>query len=493
MREAMPTSTPDPQGHAVVGLMRGIQARLILYFIGVILLTAVLMLLAASAMAPAGLPEREEQLDRSAAEIARQIQDRWARGEGEASLCATITQSAVISGTSIRWLDGRGRVLYGSGPRSPAASVTTEPGLEPAELDALRHGRNVVGTHYANVEGTTALFRYTAFPLRAESRPTRTLMVAGLYGPPLPSGQRVVLKVIEVLGEGLLIALIAAVVLAWSFVRPIRQMERVAREISKGDLSRRMDLKRADELGSLADAFDRMTAALERSVQGRMKMMADISHELNTPLAAIRVNAEAVLDGVVEAGQDSDALMGSIVRQTERITLLIDDLRELSRFEAGQIRMSVAPFPAMQPLHAVVESTRLLAERRGAAMRVDAADERVEAVGDAARITQVLQNLVNNAIQHNPRGVGIRMAVVGEEGAAVFSVEDDGVGIPPDEIESVFNRFHKVDRSRARGESGSGLGLAIVKEILDAHQCGIAVTSAPGATRFVFRLPLAPP
>jgi two-component system sensor histidine kinase ResE len=220
-----------------------------------------------------------------------------------------------------------------------------------------------------------------------------------------------------------------------------------------------------------------------------MKLMGDISHELNTPLAAIRVNTEAILDGVVSGEEDKTKKLNSILNQTKRLSYLVDDLLELAKFETGEVSLVTEPFLIMETVSRAVETSEILAQKKNDRIIIDSENENLKALGDARRITQVITNLVNNAIHHNPEGIEIKITVSESPTQVTVSVEDSGTGIPKEELEDIFRRFHKVDRSRTRRESGSGLGLAIVKEIIESHNTTIKVESEESkGTKFTFSL-----
>ncbi|MBI2266477.1 MAG: HAMP domain-containing histidine kinase [Armatimonadetes bacterium] len=282
----------------------------------------------------------------------------------------------------------------------------------------------------------------------------------------------------------------AAFLLSLNFLRPLLKMRKVSEKLACGDFSTRIGLNSNDELGDLARAFDSMASRLEENIEGRIRLAGDISHELNSPLAAIRVNIEALLDGVTDIRneEEREKALSSMLYQTKRISVLVEDLLELAKFEARAVKMSMAPFAASEPVKRVIESVSPTAAKKRITVDHDIRDEELRVLGDKTRITQVMQNLVNNAIQHNSEGVHVRVSVKREAGSVRFSVADDGIGIPAHELENVFKRFHRLDK-RAQTPPGSGLGLAIASGIIGAHGSRISVESPGKGTRFFFSLP----
>lgn len=277
------------------------------------------------------------------------------------------------------------------------------------------------------------------------------------------------------------LALLAAIPMAGHLTRPLRHLERAARRFAQGDLSARSTLRRGDEIGSLAGAFNEMADSIQRDIDTRTRLLNDVSHELATPVTTIRATAEALLDGVVP-GEDQRRYLESLLRQAEHLSYLVDDVTEVARFESGEIRLEWSRFAAAEPVQEAAEAARML----GARVELTSdCDPQVSVEGDPRRILQVLQNLIGNAQHHNPPGTVIRVGCQVLTDRVVYSVEDDGPPIPAEDVERIFERFYKLDSARVRGRSGGGLGLAIVKQIVEAHHSRIRVEQGK---RFSFEL-----
>ncbi|MBV8600415.1 MAG: PAS domain-containing protein [Candidatus Eremiobacteraeota bacterium] len=239
--------------------------------------------------------------------------------------------------------------------------------------------------------------------------------------------------------------------------------------------------------GALVVAENRTKlAALDRV---RREFLADISHELRTPISAVRVMVETIQlsNGDPEAVR---MFLPQAIAELERMTNLVEDLLDLARSESGQVNLQRSDVDLRRLVSQAVETFRPRADANAIELRLEPGAP-LEADVDPERVTQVVLNLVDNALRHTRAGGHVRVDLSRSDGEAVLKVEDDGVGIPFKDLPHVFERFYVVDRSRARGSSGTGLGLAIVKQIVEAHGGAILAESELGSgATFVCRLPL---
>lgn len=295
------------------------------------------------------------------------------------------------------------------------------------------------------------------------------------------------------LGTGAL-ALLLALFLARQITAPVRRLTRAAMEMSVGDLKQRVEVSNRDEVGDLARAFNLMAARLEFTELQRRTMVADIAHELRNPLTVMQGKLEGMMDGVLPLDQDQ---VGTVYDHTLLLSRLVDDLRLLSLAQAGQLPLERSDVDMGALVSGVVEDFRPLAQDEGVSVDTQLNAEQLEANVDPHRMSQVLSNLLSNAVRHAGQGSVVTIGV-GRYGAAVeVSVSDTGPGIDPEDLPHVFERFYRVDRSRSRSEGGSGLGLAIAKEVVEAHGGRIWAESNQGegggeGAVFTFRVPLRP-
>jgi PAS domain S-box-containing protein len=229
-----------------------------------------------------------------------------------------------------------------------------------------------------------------------------------------------------------------------------------------------------------------------RLEDAQRRFVADASHEMRTPLAAIKGMLELLEDGAKDNPEVRDDFIHTMQLEADRLGRIVADLLTLARLEAGTLRLRVAAESAATLLGDVAGVLHTLAEDAGVTLALDLPEGDLRVMADHDRVVQVLLSFTDNAIKHSPRGSTIRLGASRRDGMVLLSVTDEGPGIEPEEVARVFERFYRADQARAR-RGGAGLGLAIAKEIVEAHGSQIEVTSAPGeGTSFGFELPAAP-
>jgi two-component system OmpR family sensor kinase/two-component system sensor histidine kinase BaeS len=280
------------------------------------------------------------------------------------------------------------------------------------------------------------------------------------------------------------IALILGALLARQLTAPLRALTRAAQSLSEGQVAQ-VRVRSHDEIGELGQAFNHMAHALAEQERLRRNLMADIAHELRTPLAVMRGDLEALLDGVYEPTGEA---LASLHEETLLLSRLVDDLRALAQAEAGQLQLVRKPTDLGELLHGVVDGFDLLAESQGQALRLELSPDLPPLYVDPQRVRQIVANLLSNALRHAPGSGRIVLSATRQPGTVQISVSDDGPGLAPDELPHVFDRFWRGPAGRA---GGSGLGLAIAHELVRAHGGQIWVESDLGkGSTFHFTLPL---
>lgn len=277
----------------------------------------------------------------------------------------------------------------------------------------------------------------------------------------------------------LLVAAGLAYILARKSLAPIERLRRLTDEITAERLNHRLPIDNPnDELGRLTATINEMSSRLERSFAEIRRFTADASHELRTPVTVIRAEVEEYLDRV-PADCDSGPLLQSVLEECERLTSLTDRLLTLCREDAGAANTRREPVNLADLVDCSVEAMQPLAEAKQQRLTVTA-DRNVHAIGDCDRLRDVVRNLLDNAIKYTPSGGAIEVGVERQESDAVLTVSDKGIGIPPEHLSRVFDRFYRVDNSRNRTAGGVGLGLSIAQSIVTAHGGRIEVTSTAG-------------
>jgi len=231
---------------------------------------------------------------------------------------------------------------------------------------------------------------------------------------------------------------------------------------------------------------------LRRLERVRRDFVANVSHEFKTPLTAIQGFAETLLGGALDDKANRKRFVEIIREHARRLARLTDDLLKLSRIEAGRLDLESRPVSVAGLVNGCVETARLNAESRGLRIAVELPEGLPPVRGDAVQLDEVLQNLIDNALQYTPSGGRIDVTAYSNGHEVIFTVADTGIGIPESDLERIFERFYRVDAARSREAGGTGLGLSIARHIVDAHGGRIWVESAVGqGSRFRFSIDVA--
>ena len=290
---------------------------------------------------------------------------------------------------------------------------------------------------------------------------------------------------------GLLTVGIGILLAAWlsrRITQPVAVLTRATRAISQGEATQ-LPVTSSDELGQMSAAFNRMSSSLETQRDLRRRLVDDVSHELNTPLSVIQLEARGLRDGL----QSPEGASDHIIREVDRLRGLVTDLNSLAETDYDELGLALEASSVYELLSAEIERWRPQARSRQIELSLQVAADLPDVDLDRIRMSQAVGNVLSNAIQYTEAGGNIEVQSVLESGEALaISIIDDGIGIHTADLPHVFDRFYRSDQSRSRGIGGTGLGLAIVRSIVEAHQGIIAVTSdglGHGVT-VTIRLPL---
>ncbi|MBI3468587.1 MAG: heavy metal sensor histidine kinase [Planctomycetes bacterium] len=277
----------------------------------------------------------------------------------------------------------------------------------------------------------------------------------------------------------LLMALSGGYVLARRALAPVDRMTAAANQVTAQRLDQRLEVPNPDdEVGRLAQTLNGMLDRLERSFREMQRFTADASHELRTPLSVIRAEAEIALHKPISDAEKQD-LLSNILEECQRLTWITDQLLTLCREDAGIIQFPRERIDLGHLVQQVAETMRPLAEAKNQRFSV-AANGNSVVHGDPTRLRHVVYNLLDNAIKYTPLGGAVDVRVAPDDRAVHLVVQDNGIGIPPEHLPHVFERFYRVDKARSRAEGGAGLGLSIVQSIVRAHGGSVMLDSAPG-------------
>ena len=388
-------------------------------------------------------------------------------------------------------------MMRGAGPLLDRVAVADASGIVVADSAGLLVGQE----HAEHLE--------LGVPVVVDGQRVGTVLVGSMIEPILnPLDQDFLRSVnLSVLLSALAVGVVALVLGSLLFrqiTAPLGALSAAAEAVTAGDLSRTVEVSSNDEIGRMGRSFNTMARSLARAETLRHNMVVDIAHELRTPLAVIQGNLEALLDGVFDLTLDNVA---SIHEETMLLSRLVADLRDLALAEAGQLKLARERADLTALAARVVDSFQAQALEKGVTLTTELApDGSTEPSGrasgrglaevlppmevDVQRVSQVLFNLLSNALRYTPTGGTITVRAEHVGGQVQVAVADTGEGIPPEDLPHVFERFYRADKSRARASGGSGLGLAIAKQIVEAHGGRIWAKSWIGVgSTFVFTLP----
>lgn len=273
------------------------------------------------------------------------------------------------------------------------------------------------------------------------------------------------------------VAILLATLLIRQMTGPVRRLDKAAKRISQGDLSERVDARGSDELARLGRSFNEMAESLQKTEQDRRNMIADIAHELRTPISVVRSGLEGMMDDVLEPNPENVAALHG---KTLLVSRLVSDLQELAMADAGQLSIDPDDVSLPDVVDRITATIEDQFDDQGIALQTDLADDLPTVFADRDRLEQVLINLLSNAMRHTPEGGTVTIEAVQRDDAHLqVSVCDTGSGLTEEDGAHVFDRFYRADKSRSRGSGGTGLGLPIAKAIVDAHGGAIWAENAP--------------
>jgi two-component system, OmpR family, sensor histidine kinase BaeS len=368
------------------------------------------------------------------------------------------------------------------------ASIPTSELVRRPEIEAALNGTPY--TFIRSVLGNRRVL-YAAAPIYAEDGQIQGI---AYIATPLPAAGLpgdVLLQLIAVVLVAVLLAMLAGSFLARKIAQPLEGLAGAATAISNGDLDQRVLIESdISELDRLKLTFNNMAESLQRSDEAKRAFLADVTHELRTPLTVIKGTIETLEDGAMDDREGRSPLLASMARETERLIRLVNELLVLTRAEAGSLQLMPQRLDLAQVAQERCQVFSDLATRQGVRLEVSGAEAHVWA--DPDRVCQILDNLLDNAIRHSPRGATITITLAPHDGGEECAVCDRGTGIPAQHLPFVFERFYRVDPSRTRRDGGTGLGLAIARALVNAQGGRIQARSVEGeGTTMIFWLPAA--
>jgi len=293
------------------------------------------------------------------------------------------------------------------------------------------------------------------------------------------------------------VAILVSFLISRRIVTPVQEIMVASQEISEGNYDKRVEVpggadpEQMDELAQLVVRFNRMADQLQKTENMRQQLIADVAHELRTPLSTIKGSMEGLIDGVLAADLEN---FQKVYRETERMQYLVQDLQELSRVEAGAYELNLRQVQVVDLIEAACARLALQYSEKGVNLTVDLPPDLPIINVDEDRINQVLMNLLGNALQYTPSTGKVMISATQAADGIMVRVSDTGIGIASEHLPQIFSRFYRVDKSRARASGGSGIGLTIAKHLVEAHG-GRIWAESPGTgqgSTFIFTLPIDP-
>jgi two-component system OmpR family sensor kinase len=425
------------------------------------------------------------------------------RGQGlaPARIVDTLQQRGGIDGNFVLIVTGDGRVLASTEDEWMGRELNVS--LQPSERTALLRPYT-----QGTLRTRQGLFYYVALPtslrVRAQSEAESETWYVVLLSQPRRMLTSLLADIsIGVVATGVVALLVStgvAFLVARSIAKPLKRITTATEEIARGNYEGQLDITSPEEIHRLATSFNAMAREVEASRQAQRDFVANVSHDLKTPLTSIQGFSQAILDGTA-ASEDSRLRAAQVIHEeADRMTHLVDDLLDLAQIEAGQVVMAREPVALPFLLRDCAEKMALRAQQADVRLEVHSEGELVVS-GDRDRLAQVVSNLIDNALKHTPAGGRITLtarplvvepAKRGEPpvSKAEIAISDTGEGIPPEDLSRIFERFYRGDKSRGKSGRGAGLGLAIVREIVQAHGGEIRAESVLGlGTRITLTLP----
>jgi signal transduction histidine kinase len=395
-----------------------------------------------------------------------------------------LEQLAAASAVRVLLVNREGQVLADSQPAEPPLILNFRNAGQDAAAPEARVGRarDADRRLWLYVTRPAGQARVLVFASLQPRFPTLAFFVENLLPPLAEAGAAAVL-----------VAMVLAGLIARSVAQPLQKMAAVAQGIARGDYAQAAPEEGPDEVRALGQSLNRMSAQVQATQQAQRDFLANVSHELKTPLTSIQGFAQAMLDGAVDSPDGVRRSANIIYAEADRLRRLVEGLLDLARLDAGLRALQRAPLDLRQLLAAVLDKFSLRAREKGVTLQAELPAALPAMIGDADRLAQVFTNLLDNALKHTPSGGSVTLSAGLVPDGIEIAVRDTGPGIPPDDLSRIFERFYQVDKSRARS-GGVGLGLTITKEIVEAHGGSLRVESAVGrGSAFRVRLPPAQP
>jgi heavy metal sensor kinase len=371
-----------------------------------------------------------------------------------------------------------------------SASIPTSELIQRSEIDSALNGTPATALRRV-LDNQRVL--YAAAPVYAENGQISGIVYIAMPLPATGLPTNIILQLLGAIILAVLLATFAGSLLARKIARPLEGLASAANAISTGDLKQRVVIEsNITEVDRLKQSFNEMAESLSQSDEAKKAFIADVTHELRTPLTVIKGTIETLEDGAFDDVEGRGPLLASMQRETDRLIRLVNELLVLTRADAGSLQLNIQPLNLAELVKARCDVFSNLATRQGITLEVCEADCQSALLvrADPDRLSQVIDNLLDNAIRHSTDNSTITITIKEANEHAECSISDQGTGIPPQHLPFIFERFYRVDSSRNRKDGGTGLGLAIARALINAQRGQISAQSIEGkGTTITFWLP----
>jgi two-component system, OmpR family, phosphate regulon sensor histidine kinase PhoR len=285
--------------------------------------------------------------------------------------------------------------------------------------------------------------------------------------------------------------------LRFMLLAPLKDFQSTLQSIARGNTSLRVNLEKARVIRPIGELVNMVAGSMNEDLlrlkkleRFRSEFLGNVSHELRTPIFSIQGLLETLVNGAIDDASVNKNFLLRALANTERLNRLLEDLIDISRVESGELKLKFRFFDVVPLVRTVIGELQEKAAQQNISLTWNASESQFEAYGDKERIRQVLVNLVDNALKYSGPGASVTVTLRKNNDAVEITIADTGIGISPEHLPRIFERFYRIDKDRSRDAGGTGLGLAIAKHIVEAHHSTISAASSPGkGTQFTFCLP----
>ncbi len=416
----------------------------------------------------------------------------------------SLLESVAVNTSSLIWIvDDQGNLLiYSSVPRQYVDKLENNNGMyrltNPRQyaMNDANQANYEAGTFYGLFDDTDMQWLTVKIPFSFSDIVINERILQGnvLMHTPVPEIQKTGTTILNLFIPSVILSLFISIILVYflskRITNPLKEMTRTARRISAGEWQNKLEFSGNDEVAVLARSFNQMVETLENLEKMRRDFIANISHELRTPMTTINGFIEGILDGTISEEKQKEYLV-VVKDEVKRLQRLVSDMLDIARMEAGETKVNISVFDICEVVRLSVIHLQKEIEEKDIKFRANFEQESMFVAADRDKIQRVLINLLHNAVKFTTKNGDISVSVRETRDKVEISVSDSGEGIPQEDLPYIFDRFHKADKSRSKDKTGVGLGLYIVKNIIQAHYEEITVQSKAGeGTVFTFYLPV---